>query len=492
MNRIGELLITDLRQAIHNLGCHGGLISASIYDTAQVVRLAPPEEGVWPALNWLLAQQRSDGGWGDVDAPRTRDVPTLASILALRPYVTRKPHREAVQEGIAFLRRQATYWNGPLPDDIPVGSELLLPKLLDDVRSAGLDISPAPYTRLSNLGQERLALIHRIKPAAATSAVHSWEGWGQNPDPTACDPTGGVGHSPAATAAWIAAARHNPQTADQCDLARRYLVEASQATGEAIPGVVPTVWPIYRFEATFALYTLLMADLLDHPLLQAVVQPRIDELVAAFGTHGVGFSDHFETDGDTTAAAMAVLTAAGRDFDRLPSTYYRRDQHFCCYPHELQISLSATARFVHALQLLGEDVRQFTARLETLQNNDGRWISDKWHCSWLYPTILVIQALKVAGDHQEALQLALRVILDYQRSDGGWGSTESSSSETAYAVLALRMLGNDPLYRPAVAAALSRARRFMFEHYRPLVRNTTLRWIGKELYQPYQLIKCWN
>ena len=42
------------------------------------MRLAPPPEGVWSALNWLLGQQQPDGGWGNPAVPHTRDVPTPA------------------------------------------------------------------------------------------------------------------------------------------------------------------------------------------------------------------------------------------------------------------------------------------------------------------------------------------------------------------------------------------------------------------------------
>ena len=83
MNRMLDLLITDLRHLVSDLGKDGGLTSPSIYDTAQVLRLAPASESTCATLDWLLAQQKADGGWGNPAIPLTRDVPTLATVLAL-------------------------------------------------------------------------------------------------------------------------------------------------------------------------------------------------------------------------------------------------------------------------------------------------------------------------------------------------------------------------------------------------------------------------
>ena len=57
-NHVVDMLLTDLRHLILDLGKDGGLIGPSIYDTAQVVRLAPPSSDVRPALEWLIAQQQ--------------------------------------------------------------------------------------------------------------------------------------------------------------------------------------------------------------------------------------------------------------------------------------------------------------------------------------------------------------------------------------------------------------------------------------------------
>jgi len=130
MSRIVDILLSDLRSLITNQGKDGGWISPSVYDTAQVLRMHPPQQGVWPAVDWLLSQQQVDGGWGDPATPLTRDVPTLASVLALHNYDNRKATHEAKQAGLAFLRRQVGQWWQPRLDDLPIGVELLLPGVL--------------------------------------------------------------------------------------------------------------------------------------------------------------------------------------------------------------------------------------------------------------------------------------------------------------------------------------------------------------------------
>src|SRR5512145_2016794 len=132
MNRIEEILLTDLRHLIHDLGKGGGLIGPSVYDTAQVLRMAPPQEGIWDALDWIMEQQHPDGGWGDTATPLARDVPTLAAMLALHVYGTRGGERLSLQIGLSFIKRQALHWMPPLSDDLPVGVELLLPSLLEE------------------------------------------------------------------------------------------------------------------------------------------------------------------------------------------------------------------------------------------------------------------------------------------------------------------------------------------------------------------------
>lgn len=488
MPSIDSALLVELRRLIADLGTDGGAMSPSLYDTAQVVRLAPPAEGTHLALEWLISQRQADGGWGDVEAPRARDLPTLAVLLALQAHVGATPaYQDLIEAGLAFLRRQAPQWIGPLPDDIPIGAELLLPALLQEAAQVGLTLSLEPYAALIALGERRRDLIARLRPGAGTTAVHSWEAWGRIPDPDLLDLAGSIGHSPAATAAWLRAAASHAELAGDRARARDYLHQAAAATGMAIPGVVPTVWPIARFEQLFGLYALLIAGLLNHPLLRDVVQPQIAEMAHSLTPAGFSFSDFFMPDGDDTAAAAALLCTVRHPVDLAVLRQFAIGDHFCTWRHELQPSVSATARAVHALGLTGESTRQAQAFLLQHQTHDWRWTVDKWNSSWLYTTCHVIIALAPLRNCNAEVQAAVEAILRHQHADGGWGGgAVSNSIETAYAVLTLQFLLKQGLLSDQGCAALGRATAILTNDQHPGAERVQ-RWIGKEMYTPYRV-----
>lgn len=487
-----DILLRDLRSLIRNLGKDGGLISPSVYDTAQVLRLCPPQQDVWPALDWLLEQQQTDGGWGDPAAPLARDVPTLASVLALHTYGNRKATHDAAREGMAFLRRQVEQWRQPRLDDLPIGVELLLPKLLDQVAALGLELPRELYATLVALGNHRRSLIAQMQTSAGTTAVYSWEAWGTNPDPALIDGSGGVGHSPTATAAWLHAAAGRKDLADVSEAAQRYLAQVAAATSKGIPGVVPTIWPIARFENLFGLYSIFIAGLLEHPALQDVVQPQIHDLARALRPTGFSSSDFFITDGDDTAAGIAVLRAAGHQVDIAILKRFENDDHFSTFPGELQPSLSTTARAVHALALSGEEVARQQTFLIERQCLDGRWSSDKWHSSWLYTTLHVVLALTNCG-HITALKSVVDAMLAHQHADGGWGMrSKSTGTETAYGVFTLRTLRNYGLVDNRVLDALQKAHKWLLRNYRPFNVSEDKCWISKELYRPYRVDRAFE
>ncbi|NJM05395.1 hypothetical protein HC891_02990, partial [Candidatus Gracilibacteria bacterium] len=380
MSYIVDILLTALRHTIADLGKQGGRQSVSIYDTAQVIRFSTDNEAPWPALEWLLTQQEADGGWGNPAVPRARDVPTLTAVLALHRHALRRSTREAIQAGVNFLRRQTQVWSGPLPEDLPAGIELIIPHLLEDPASQELGVFVPAYASLLALGKKRRAMIARIRLEPGTTPVHSWEAFGTIPtDPDRRSRQ--HGHSPSATAAWLRSASQNPQLHDVRTSVHSYLRSASAATGSDIPGLMPSNWPIDRFEQSFGLHALLLGDLLDHPGLQDVLQPQIAGLAAAMLPSGLGFSDYFVADGDDTAAAVAVLHACGHNVPISVLTRFQVDNYFVAWHQELQHSLSVTARAAHALTRQGFNVDESLHHLCKFQLPDGRWMTDKWHGS---------------------------------------------------------------------------------------------------------------
>jgi hypothetical protein len=487
MSHIVDTLLTDLRLLVLDLGKDGGLMSPSVYDTAQLLRLYPAHERSASAIAWLLAQQQPDGGWGYPHVPHARDAPTLASILALHAYADHPPIREAVDAGLTFLKNHVQIWNAALPNDIPAAVELLLPCLLDEAHAHHLAVPQESYAALVALGRQRRQKIVQLQPGAGTTPVYSWEAWGTDPDSALLDATGSVGHSPAATAAWLrAVAADQSQPAAQ-QQAEHYLAQASAATLAQVPGVVPTAWPVTRYEQAFAWYALLVADLLQHPALVDVIRPQIAELAQAFQPTGLGFTDFFTADGDDTAAAVAVLQASGYDPDLSSLIQFATPLHFRTYPHELQASITTTARAVHALALAGHDVSRWQSFLRAGQGDDGRWSGDKWNSSWVYTTWHVLLALK-HSTHTAAMIAGGDALVRYQHPDGGWGMGPTATSvETAYGVLGLCTILAAGIRTAAFEHAVRQGYEWLRRDYQPGVLPCEPCWINKELYCPLRI-----
>ncbi|QRN94404.1 hypothetical protein JRI60_35465 [Archangium violaceum] len=486
MSLRAERLIEALRAEIAALGQQGGILTPAVYDTARVLLSSPPEDSR-PVVEWLLGQQHEDGGWGPELRPVARHVPTLAAVLALLGASDSPESRVAVDRGLQFFRESAREWafEGSLPDDIPVAVELILPQLLDEAAALGLELPQQPFRALRALGERRRGLIARMKPRAGTAPVHAWESWGVQPDLDVLDAAKSVGNSPAATALWLRKRLAAfPGGSEETRGAEEYLRAAAEATGTGIPGVLPTVWPIYRFEQPWALLALSTTGLLSHPALEDAVRPHLDDLRQAMRPEGLGMSDAFIFDGDITSTTIALLAGSGREVDGRTLERFQRDGLFITYAHELQPSLTTTAHGALALAVLGRDATQSVRFLLEKRGANGVWEGDKWHSSWLYATSQVMIALERAGA-QEAFRSSAQSLIALQREDGGWGAgVASTSSETAYAVHALQ--------------GLRRAEGPMGEAVRGSLRNAALwmaaqagtppeaemYWIGKELYGP--------
>jgi halimadienyl-diphosphate synthase len=492
MNRMTTILFADLQHLINELGNDGGLISPSVYDTAQVLRYAPPND-IQPVVAWLIEQQAADGGWGSPEAPRTRDLPTLAALLALQTRGEGRLVQQAIRAGLTFIALQGQYWHGPLPEDIPVGVELLLPRLLDQAAEHGIYIDHAPYSELIQLGQRRRAMVASIRLQAGTTPSHSWEALDLPPTTDIIDGSGGVGHSPAATAAWLYATRNDSNLASERRAAQRYLENAAHATGSTIKGIVPTVWPITNFERVWGLFALQIAGMLDHPLLEPLVQQQLRSVEQSLQTDGIGMSDWFVGDGDITGTTLTMLAAAGRYYDPAIIQRFapRHPGAYNTYIGELQHSLSATAHAAHALMLLDEDASAPLQFLLEHRNQHGIWTGDKWHTSWLYLTGHTVAALCEAGMAKDALR-TLPYVLSHQHEDGAWGSRGASMEETAYAAQLLATLDRAGVLPEGGSRALKAATHWMTTHYRPLAPDNEQVWIGKELYRPIRVVRAFT
>ncbi len=482
-----SVALDDLRSAIMSLGDGGGWLSPSIYDTAQMLRYCPPASGVEPALEWLLGQQYRDGGWGEPSGPAARDVSTLATVLALYTLGHGDRARAAVAAGLEFLREHAAQWMDINVDEVPVAAEMIVPVLLDDARAHGLDIDPAPYARLFDMHHQKRHLLAKVGLKANTAPIFSWEALRQPFQPVVLDPLYGVGHSPAATAAWLAAGRALGADPALLAKAEAYLERASAATGMGIPGVVPVAYPITGIELSYGLYPLLLTGVLNLPALQDVVQPKLDQLQAILERHGgLGFGETFVADVDDTGVAMAVLCAAGRHVNLDFLHHFWQRDHFYTYGHEINPSVFSNIHALHALAQYGEPCVETEEFLLHRQQPTGHWLPDKWHTSWRCVTMEAIIALGHFG-HQGAVETACRALLEDQNGDGGWGNGSSSSIlETVYGIIGLRHCMTGACQPEETCAALTRAEQWLGAHYTAF-DDSELRWTCKETFSPVRV-----
>lgn len=510
MGRVVDILVRDLEGLLASLGRDGGAIGPSVYDTAMVARLAPPDEGPEPALEWLSSQQYPDGGWGSPAYPVGRHLPTLAAVLALGSSRTRSARtRDARNAGLAFLREQESRWNR-VPDDLPIAMELTFPALVREASILGVELGEEPFRSLDAIGEEKRRFIRAIPLEPGTPPAYAWEALGLQPSTHLLDQVGSVGTSPAATAKWLSLTADREGLASQRRAAAAFLRVASRATGTGVPGVVPHAHPVNRFEQIFSLFAVLSAGLFDLPSIAAPRDAILDELQAAMRPEGIGYADVFTADGDDTACAVAVLSAAGRTPGFGPILRFHAQDRFQAYRGERNPSPSLNAHALCALSLVEESlsrqrpssVRDADSDLDesatrggavrqaregarrfllARQHPRGHFPEDKWHSSWVYTTYRAALALR-PGDDRAALEKMLSALRDNQREDGSFGAERSTRFETAQGLLTLRALRKKGVSTGDTDARIERANEYLLARYRPFHFEEEPLWIGKEVF----------
>lgn len=478
----------ELRTLFASLGTDGGQISPSVYDTAQLLRLYPQQTDQTAVVAWLLAQQQADGGWGDATVPIARTVPTFSAMIALHEYRHNQGVQAAIDGALAFLETAQEQWADVKIDALPIATEMILPYLIAVAIELDLPVSKTPYRSIYQIQQQKLKLIKGKYFRPGSPPTYSWEAFCGDAQQIVPDCSGGIGHSPAATAAWLQQADHHAHLAKDAALARHYLMQAADATGVGIPGVVPNVWPITGFELSYAPYVLLVTSLLELPALQDLVAPLLDELCTILQRGaGVSFGEYFTPDVDDTGLVLGVLQAHNREVDLGAILQFRKGAYFSTFHQELNPSVMANAHALYGLANTTERSLPTEEFLRSQQQSDGRWLADKLHSSWLYTTLEVIIILNRLGYRGE-LQRALQALIAQQRADGSWGSGQASSRlETSYALIALALLQSNGLLCSAGSQALRQGHQWLHQALCAADRAEEKLWIGKELYSPYRV-----
>ncbi|WP_433474808.1 prenyltransferase/squalene oxidase repeat-containing protein [Spirillospora sp. CA-142024] len=451
-----------------------GSSSPSVYETGRLVSLAPWLTGHGERLRFLLSGQRPDGGWGLPDDGYAL-VPTLSATEALLSALGAEPSRtgppgvpvadmaRAAGRGLGLLSK----WLAPgrvldLPDMPAI--EHIAPYLIERI-NARLDARAMgripglgwtdPDQRLrapSGMTGELLPvvreLLERGDPIPA-KLLHALEIAGESARGTGSvvpGPTGTVGASFAATAAWLG---HEPDPRDETRTrARRYL-EAGVAQYR---GPVPVATPITEFERGWVLSWLARAGVpvKAPPWLTA-------ELRAALGQAGTGGGEGLPPDADTSSGVLYALSLLGSPCAPDLLLQYELDTHFCTWQGENGRSVTTNAHvleaFGHFLETTGDGAAahrysasmiKITSWLCERQEADGSW-RDRWHASPYYATCCAALAIERYGSgsgHASSVDRAVRWVLGSQRADGGWGRWDGTIEETAYAVHILLFAGS--------------------------------------------------
>ncbi|WP_326821870.1 prenyltransferase/squalene oxidase repeat-containing protein [Streptosporangium sp. NBC_01756] len=512
------------RELVTGLLAHPwGQVSASPYETGRMVGLAPWLAGHAERLDFLLATQRSDGGWG---APDGYDlVPTLSATEALLAELRREPAGPgravlagAAHRGVGMLRRRSRPDSGPALPDMPA-IELIVPSLVSLINGhleaegsserlelpAGmngvkLSVIRARMASGAEVPQKLLHALEVVGEAAdkASGVVPSpiAKTWG-SPEATGeagapgspAEAVATIGASPAAGAAWLGTAGES----DPADPVRRYLEKVVAGFG----GPVPCALPVTVFERGWTLSWLRRAGIpVDVP--PELVKSLDDGVGPVGGPAGPGLPP----DADTTSVALYALTLLGvaREPDALWA--YETDTHFCTWPGEEGASPTVNAhvldafgaylrRDAGAVPRYAEAVDKLSAWLCGCQEAEGNWL-DRWHASPYYATACCSLALDEYGGagSEGAVRRAVRWVLDSQRADGSWGRWEGTAEETAYALQTLLLTG--AAGEEGRLEAVERGYRFLLGAVagRGAPTDAPALWHDKDLYLPAAIVRA--
>lgn len=162
MNALSEQILSELRHLLSEMS-DGGLVGPSVYDTARALQFQGNVTGRQDAYAWLIAQQQADGGWGSADFPLFRHAPTWAALLALQRADPLPGAADAVQAATRFLERQSDPYAHAVPEDAPIGAELILPQLCGE---AAFLLGGAAFPRHTALLPLRQACLIKLGAVA--------------------------------------------------------------------------------------------------------------------------------------------------------------------------------------------------------------------------------------------------------------------------------------------------------------------------------------
>ncbi len=464
-----------------------GHMGSTAYDTAWAARLGEIDWHLSShGLAWLAENQLPDGSWG-AQAPfyhHDRVICTLAAMIALS-YRGRRGHdRVQVQNGRNALERivsSATQGLQADPNGATIGFEMIAPTLAAEAEKLGLIKHQGDRIlgRLSKQRAKKLAILQNNPISRNVTMAFSAEMAGTDEKymldvENLQECNGSVGVSPSATAYFTIYVKRGDEASLQ------YLRAAMKADGG-----MPNVAPFDVFETAWSLWNLgLIPDL----QVAEKLQRHIDFLSNAWEPgRGVGYAVNCSVkDSDDSVMTYSALLRFGIEKDFASVLAYEEDEHFRCFNHEVNPSISANIHILGALGESGLDRRSSSVQkvlgfLQKAKGSNAYWV-DKWHYSPYYATSHAIIAC--AGLAKELVEDSVQWLLETQRMDGSWGTYLPTAEETAYAIQALWVWNEHAA--PVPKEVLQAGARWLQDHmdppYPPL-------WIGKCLYSPTLVIR---
>lgn len=461
-------------------------IASTPYDTAWVASVPHPRDRRDPrfpsALNWIAANQWSDGSWGsEIPYLHDRIICTLAALVPLARYGRRQQDSQMIRRGERYLWQNAHLLEAQQCE--LVGFELLLPTLVEIAIAAGVNLPPYIHAFEGERTNKLKMLPEKLLYSPHVTIAHSLEFLGSSVDPlqlvSVRAANGSIGNSPAATAFLL----HHLDDQGAVDYLERCLADDS---GEAVPVLEPC-------ETFDALWSAQHRWLGGTPASELLVEPLRSILEAGLQGNGVSLSPSFPIpDADETAVALLLFHEAGIATTANALTLFERDDYFVSFPYERHPSVGVNIHALMALHRYGDYPNRDTAIAKIVQflgsnRRQGSFWTDKWHISSLYATGRAIVALsEVDGRHRAAAQELLAPSLDWvlktQNEDGSWGAFDiPTAEETAYALLALHRVPPSAQIISAISAGYD----YLIDH-----ASTTrpAMWIDKCLYYPPRIV----
>ncbi|KAI0906511.1 aphidicolan-16beta-ol synthase [Ustulina deusta] len=475
-NRLADDAKSLIRTALENYTDKYGLgaMSVAAYDTAWVAMVTKVVDGqkqwLFPeCFEYILSTQSEEGGWtigwgAQIDGI----LNTAGPLLALKRHhaeplqLQHNPQDLAnrIEKATSSLRSQLAAWDVSTTEH--VGFEIIVPAMLEQLEKEdpSLVFEFASKKLLMKINNAKLS---RFQPkflygSRRFTALHSLESFIGKMDFDKVKHHrvhGSMLGSPSSTAAYML---HASEWDDESEEYIRHVIKYAAGRGS---GAVPSAFPSTHFEITWMLSTLLRAGFTHADLESPELTKMLDIMSHSFEVEkGVlGFAPFFEADVDDTAKTISSLNMLGRPVS--PNTLievFEAETHFRTYAGERDPSPTANCNALLAL-LHQPDVSLFSTQIHKVAKflvdfwwkADGK-IVDKWNTCYLYPSVLIVEAFvdilslieqdKLPGVFDEDLQARLAValfqacfrpLLD-QQADGSWNS---STEETAYAVLIL-------------------------------------------------------